>query len=314
MPKVLNALTDVETPELSLVARGAQRKPVAFTKSEEGMPDGMEEILKSVLELELDNEAEVEKVLKAGDMSDKGKLAVRSALKVLGAFKEEMPRNVMETLSKLSGFPGAKQDPPEDPKAPKPENGKEGAAKIKKQTNGDYPYPKPIKKADGRYQFDESVPEEIRPQLAALWKSQEAAEEREKEAVKKAEELETILKAERDERREKEFIKKAEELPLIPGEATEKGKLLKQVSDLDSDLGGKIEEIFKTLNEQLAQSALLEIRGGGGGKEVDAYETIVRKAEEIRKADPSLSAVQARVKVIKEHPELKAAYYEEKGN
>ncbi len=152
MTETITALTDLETVELSLVKRGANRKRIAYAKSEEGM-EQMEEIVKAVLELELDNEKAVTAAFKKAELSEKGQEAVRGALRMFSAFKDELPKDVMKMFADLSGnelpVEKALHDPEEDAKRKKKE---EEARRLAKKKNA-----APFKKEDGTLDLS-SVP------------------------------------------------------------------------------------------------------------------------------------------------------------
>lgn len=110
MPKKgLTSLSDYEVDEVSVVGRGANRKKrFPVTKAAEA---NMQDVLKAVLETETDLEANIEEVFKTA-LSDKGKDAMRGAVRLLNAFRDEMPDDVMSGLGKLLKF-----DVPPDTKA-----------------------------------------------------------------------------------------------------------------------------------------------------------------------------------------------------
>ena len=93
------------------------------------------------------------------------------------------------------------------------------------------------------------IPDEVRAQVENLWKANE-------EAVKKAAELEEVLKAERDERLTKEFIAKAvENYGNIPGHtADELGLMVKSLHTHDEEAAKKIEGLLKTVSQVISKS------------------------------------------------------------
>lgn len=141
-----------------------------------------------------------------------------------------------------------------------------------------------------------------------------ALEKAEAEAVetrKRLEKAEEIAKAERDMRVTREFVAKAEEMPALPIKADEFGPVLKRAAEaLESDDFDAIENVLKTANEQLAKGELFKEMGRSGdvSGETDAVENVQRKAEELRKADPSLTPFQAMERAMREDPEAQARY------
>lgn len=134
------------------------------------------------------------------------------------------------------------------------------------------------------------------PAVAALIKSQKAA----------LEEAEKIAKTERDIRLDREFISKAAALPNISTNPDELGGLLRRVTEaVSAEDAAAIEGILKSANEQIAKGLLFNEYGRYGAPyTTDA--SVVAKAEELRKADPSLTPEQAQAKVYAENPDLAA--------
>lgn len=149
MPDGIRQLEKLETLEVSLVPKGANKRRFAIRKAEETT---MQEIINAVLSAELDNEAQVDKVLKAAGMSDKAIAACKSMLKLATGFKDEMPKDLMTMLAKLAGYAGG------------------------------------VEKADKGPSL-EDLPAEARAHVEALFKASKAAEDRaaKAEALLKAE-------------------------------------------------------------------------------------------------------------------------------
>lgn len=287
MPDATYALTDLETLEVSLVQRGANRKRIALLKSdsEDRMSADFSHILKA-LEVAAEDEDKFFELISKVEMSEDAKTAIKAALRALSAYKDEIPAEVLAQLSELLGEPAAPKETPE------------------------MPMQKSLDPTDLAM-----VPKEMRPTIEALWKAREEANARAEEAVKKAEETERLLKVERDERREKEFIEKAATaLPMIPGTPKDVGTLLKTAFDFDAGFGAKFEKLLKTLNDQVAASSLFEERGSPFSVEGSAHEKIESLANELRKSDPTLSREQSIARVVKTHRDLYAeAQRERKG-
>lgn len=314
MTKELKALTDLDTLEVSLLRqkRGAQGARFAIEKSEEEVEE-MEEILKAVLELELDNEDEIKKVFKKADISAKGQGALIGAVRLLNSFKDELPKDAMSVIAKLSGLdlPVTKEVHVETPEEKKKREEEE--AKMAKAKHKDKKYPFPFKKEDGTLDLS-GVPEEMRPGFEILWKQNDDLVKKNEALSAKSDETAKILKEERDQRLEKEWIAKAEnDFPFIPGSSEDNGKMLKSLSDSDPDAAKAIVAKFEALNEQIASSALFQEHGSGRADgSSTAMQRIEKAAEELQKSDPKLSKSQAIVQITKASPDLTAAYYAEK--
>lgn len=128
--------------------------------------------------------------------------------------------------------------------------------------------------------------------------------------VAKAEE---IAKAEREARLTREFISKAESLPMITEDKAALATLLRSIHDaLKPEESAAVEKMLAAANEQIAKGNLFSTFGTGGG-DTTVSKSVEAKAEEIRKADPSLTREQAIAKAYNDDPDLFAqAMTEEK--
>jgi len=287
----VNRLKDLDAVEVSLVPRGANKKKFLIFKEDDSP---MEEILKAVLETELDDEQRVEEVLKAAKLSDKGRNAVKGALRLLNAYKDELPKDIMKTLAELAGY--GYPAPTEKAKDKKDEE----EDKKKK-----YGYPAPTKKEDGSWDFS-GIPEEVRPAVEALWKEQQ-------EAVKKAEELEKVLKEERDKQLRKEFIQKAaDEFANLPTKPEEFGLVLKGLAEKAPEEYSRLEGVLKAANEAIEKGALYAEIGRSGTPAGDsAVAKVEAMAAGLVQKDANLSRVDALAKVLAENPQLYEQYRKE---
>jgi len=285
----VNRLKDLDAVEVSLVPRGANKKKFLIFKEDDSP---MEEILKAVLETELDDENKVEEVLKAAKLSGKAQNAVKGALRLLNAYKDELPKDIMKTLAELAGY--GYPAPTEKAKD-----------KDKDKEKEKYGYPAPTKKEDGSYDFS-GIPEEVRPAVEALWKEQQ-------EAVKKAEKLEKVLKEERDKQLRKEFIQKAaDEFANLPTKPEEFGLVLKGLAEKAPEEYAKLEGVLKAANEAIEKGALFAEIGRGG---MPAGDSAVAKVEAMAaglvQKDANLSRMDALAKVLAENPQLYEQYRKE---
>jgi hypothetical protein len=265
----------------------------------------MDEILKAILETDLQNEAEVEKVLKAANLSDKAQAAVRNTLKILNAYKDELPGDILKTLAELAGYgypaPAEKAKDGDEKKAPAEKANEE---EKKKKKPGEYGYGYPVKKADGSWDLSK-VPEELRPSFETIFKEHEELVKKAAEAEQKAAATEAVLKAERDERLRKEWIAKAAEYKHLPAKPEEFGLVLKALSEKAPEELAKLEQVLKAADEQIGQGALFKEVGSGaapvGGT---AWAKIEAAANALVQKDDKLTHEQAIRKAIELHPEL----------
>lgn len=291
----MNKLRDLEAVEVSLVPKAANKRRFLIFKSEEEEKP-MEEILKAILETDLEEENKVDEILKAAKLSGKAQNAVKGALRLLNAYKDELPKDIMKTLAGLAGY-----GYPEPTKKAKNKEDEEEEDKKKKK----YGYPAPTKKEDGSLDFS-GIPEEVRPVVEALWKEHEAA-------VKKAEELEKVLKEERDKQLRKEFVQKAAtEFANLPTKPEEFGLVLKELAEKAPEEYAKLEGVLKAADEAIRKSALFsEIGCSGGFGGGTAMTKIEAAANSLVQKDANMTREQAIAKALEVHPELYTEYLQE---
>lgn len=295
MSDKINSLTDIEIDEISVVKRGANRKnKVLFFKSDEGelnMEKSFEEILEELVghpegPAIFDDLKKAEELLKQAKLSAKAMNAVKGALRMLNAFKDEVPKDVMSKLAGLAGYGYAEPARKDDDTSDKPdEEPKEPAQKSA---------------------VPEEIPEPIRKELTRLEK---ALEEKDGEINKLKSDNEEIKK----ESRRKDILRKvADKFSAVPIGSDDLTDMLMSLDD-NPEMLEKIEKLLLTTNEIVAESIVFkELGAGGGGAGGDAMQQIEKKATEIRKADPSISQEKAVAIVMKENPALYDQYEAEK--
>ena len=125
---------------------------------------------------------------------------------------------------------------------------------------------------------------------------------------------ERIAKME-DDNLTREYVSKAAEVTLV-GKADELGDMLKAVAKTDPTMADKILTVFKTAQARIKEGNLL----GEVGKEdssnagATAYDKIVAKAVELRKASPALTEAQAFTKVYDSDSDLRELYLKERNS
>jgi hypothetical protein len=154
------------------------------------------------------------------------------------------------------------------------------------------------------------LPPEVR---ARIEKAERDATARIEKAEQAAQEATELAKAEREQRVTREFVAKAETLPHLPQKPGEFGPVLKSASEkLTKEEYDELDRVLKAANEQIERGSLFKELGGAGGPGpgagTDAFSEVQRKAEELRKADSSLSPERALQKAMESDPELQARY------
>jgi len=312
----LTSLTELDPVELSLVDAGANmKKRFPITKSKEFQMDKQfEEILKSVLETELDEESELSDFIAKAKVSEKGAAALKSALRILSAYKDEMPKDALDKLASAAGYaaPTMKQD-----------------KKMEDEMGG---YPDPTKQDEVK-KYLEKMPEEVRkalgvpepkpepaaapelpPEMQAIMKAQADQVEA---LQKKNAEIEKSLAAERDKRELAEWTAKAKaELAHVPGKSVDElAVMLKGLHDTDPKIAEEQFAILKQASEVVKSSQLLTMAGtgsAGSGNSGSAWDRIVKMADGfVEKSAGDLTQAQAIVKVMEVKPDLYNEYLNE---
>ena len=224
MEETVNTLIDLDTVEVSLVDRGANQRVFAIRKAEQ-----MNDIIKDIIDVPLEQETEVVEALVSKELTDDARHGLIGAMRIVQAYKDEAGmREALVALATLLDF-----EKPEEEETPMAQEDVEMEKSSEDSINMN------------------DIPDEVRAQVENLWKANE-------EAVKKAAELEEVLKAERDERLTKEFVAKAaENYGNIPGHtADELGLMVKSLHTHDEEAAKKIEGLLKTVSQVISKSEL----------------------------------------------------------
>lgn len=297
--KPLTLLEDFHPFEVSLVKRGAnQKKRFPIWKQQEIEMDKFDEILKSVLETELDEEEGKEFLawVEKQKLSEKGVNAVKAALRILSGFKDELPGDALDKLASMAGYPApaAKQVPPKK---------EEEEEEMKKKG--------PVAKA-----LDD-LPDDVKKHFEDVMKAQDlkvAALKKSNDVVTKA------LQEEKDIRELEAWTKKAEtELSHYPGESIDEiAKSLKAMHDVDPKLAESQFKTMKAASDALKEGEIFKSAGsgfGGDGSADSAWAKIQKMADGLieKSEDLSMSPAKAMARVL-ESPlgkELYSKYLDE---
>lgn len=299
----VHALEDLDTLGVSLVHRGANKKTFALFKSEKNKPMKTSEIkvLKAILEDEgpLENADRIEAIIKEHDMNPKAGMALKGAMKIIEAFRDEMDDESVKSIKALFGEEEEDDDDKKEEKSTaKAEEEEEETTKAEEDD---------MSADKAKKELSKGIPEALRPQMEALWKSQ-------KEAVAKAAELEAVLKAERNERLNREYIAKAEkDFSAMPVNSGELAMLLKGLNDADPKLTAKLETILKAANEAIGKSSLLNEVGSAAksqsGSAMSRLEDIAKSM--VSKAEGKLTPAAALVLAMEQNTDLYTEYLAE---
>jgi hypothetical protein len=299
MKKKLTELHNLKAVEVSLVGQGANlKKRFPIFKQENNMD---EEILKAVLETDVDEEAGLIEWAQKTKVSDKGTEAAQGLLRILSSFKDELSSDVLKQVVKAAGF-----EMPEEDKKKKKE--KEKVAKPKEEEEEEMEAKKVKKELD--------IPDDVKEHFEAIQKAQDAKLEA---LTAQNEKVEKALKEEKDTRRLEHWVAKSKEnLEFVPNKTAEElAVTFKKLEDVDPELAESHFEEMKHMSETVAKSALLEEMGSRGMAAGSVMEKIEKQAEIYRKnAKEPMSAAVAYDEYIQtpEGQKLYADYEQEKRN
>ena len=335
----ITALTDVETLEVSLVPAGANKKkrfPVMKSLEKEKMSD----ILHAVIDAPSSEDNQFETVLKSADINEETAQALKGAMKILNAYSDTLPADsAVDLISKGLGLEKMDHSDKEKEKAEDEEAEKEKEEEAEKGEEVEKPdhyeekeehedkveetslaseiqEEKEEEEEKGEDMAEKSIqkslnelPENVRGQMTALWKSQ-------RDAIAKADKLEKSLQAERDERLRKEYVSKAEkEFPHIPGKSSEElGIMLKTLAAVAPKVAEDLETVFKSVSTTIEKADLFKEFGtntetSGGANAYAKLDTMAKQV--VQKSGGSYAL--AFEQVMKKHPELYSQYLEEQG-
>jgi len=295
-------LRELETVEVSLVDKGANKRTFAIKKSEKKEMDVIEAILAAPFEK---GDAIMDRLKKA-ELSEQAVEGIKSAVQILSAFQEEVPANLLKDLMALGGF--SKQEEEEDEE--KPEAAEEAAP------DGETPEADEEEEAE-KQEDEEEDEEEMQKRLAALPKNMRSMVEQlwksNKSAITKAEELEAKIKKAEDEKRLSECVAIAKaEFGALPVKAEKLGSFIKSLDGMDN--ADFVLGLLRSSNEMIAANGLTTEIGKSTSSTND--KTSIAKAERMADAlveKEGITKAKALANVWKNNPSLYAEYQQEKG-
>jgi hypothetical protein len=306
----INALTDLETLEVSLVPAGANKKGHFPIKKARDVD--MSDTLHAVLDAPSSSDEHFEQVIKSAELDGEGGDAIRGAMKILSAYSDVVdPAKAAALVAKA--FSEKAEDEDEDEKK------EEEAEKAEEEEEA----PKPDEAVDEEEAVEEEATEELdeeekRKSLTKSLDGVPSAIRKELERVWKANaDLEKVLKQERDEKARKEFVAKAaEHYPNLPGiTSDELGLIMKTLHDLDGQVAEKLEQVLKAANTAIASGDVFAEMGtnaeGGSGSAYGRLDSIAK--ELVSKSAGSQSYAKSFEQALTENPDLYNTYLNEKG-
>ena len=271
MTKKINVLNDLETEEVSLVERGANKKVFAFTKgiaeeSKTTISDTMIELIKTVA----DGEDRLDQLLKG--CSDEEIQVAKANFRLQRGTIDVIKKGTMMSVLRSSGA----VDVIEIEKDNIMQEKQEETVNIEKS--------------------------ELPDNVKALFKAQSQAL---KESNEAQELLRVALEDETNARIMKEYRDTCEKnYPLVTGADFDvMAKILKKAYEADEEVGKAIEDSWKVTNKSMADAAILSEMGQqgiSGGIKTD----IAKAIDDLIENDPDLTKSQALAKALSNNPDL----------
>lgn len=276
----MRRLYDLEPAEVSLVPQGANKKKFLIFKNDDGVTMSREELLKQINKVSPATMKQVEKVLKDYDamckdgegtgLSDRAQAALKAVARILAPFKDEITDDVIDQVLESIGISadepgetgeggdvgklGAPLYPPTQPRnTNKGKDGKDGKdGDDKNKDDKGEPVSKeqkqPVIKADGTIDF-EQVPQDVRPALELIWKSNQ-------ELIKKNGDLEKTLNDRAAAETEREIVAKAATFSHLATSKEDVVAMLKDAHKSGKESYERVCKSFATQNEQARASRM----------------------------------------------------------
>jgi hypothetical protein len=296
-------LSDLEVLEVSLVRKPANGRVFHLMKSADEKESSMTldaEKIAALLETPAENEEQLNELISKEEMSEDAVRAVRAALRLLDAFKDEVPSDTLRGLAAAAGMDlhmeEERQDMDEDEESDDMGKG----------------YQKPSMKSTEDLLKSADIPDSLRPTLEKLWKSSE-------ESRARVNELESVLKSERDDMLHKsETQRVAKSFGHVPGVDAEKlaetliamRKASPEGADAFEDVLTATEAAMVAKADGAFEETGTTVPTDSGGR--TAWAKIEGLAGELVTKGDAPSRAKAIDHVLTQNPELYSAYLAEK--
>jgi len=260
-------ILDLEVGEISLVNKGANKKTFIFLKGEQM---DRELLLKSILETDLDKAQELAEIIK--ELSEEAKESIIGAMKLLQAYSDEIPEEIIIALAQLAG------------------------AEMKEEEKSEV--------------AEEEKAEEVQKMDPEIQAKIEEIQKAEKEAIKKTEKLEKELAEIKEIQKIEKYNKEAKKY-MVPGLPTEQlSSILKDLSE--KEYYKQLLESFGTITAIVEKSEVLKEAGDNKVSEnLTAMQELDQKAQLIKSAAPHRTDAQCFLMAAEENPELYTKYIKE---
>jgi len=304
MAKTKTELLELETVEVSLVDKGANKRVFAIKKSEQEM-----KVIDAILGAPFEKSEELLERLTKAELSKQAVEGVKSAVQILSAFQEEIPAELMKELMMIAGLSKQEEEEEEEADAVEEPSDEEVSSQEEEEEEEEETEKQEEEEEEDEDKLEKrlaKLPKNVREMVSQLWKTN-------KVAVSKAAKLEAEIKKAKDEKRLGECISKARaEFSHLPVKAEELGGFIKSLdSSEDSEF---VLKLLSSTNEMIANSEFTrEIGKSTNGSGLSS----IAKAEKMAEAMVSKGGItkeRALANVWKTNPSLYAEYQQEKGS
>lgn len=290
--KTKKRLKNLSVVEVSLVGRPANGKQFLLTKGEPKME--LTEKQKGIMATPFDTEEKFMALLQKEEvnLTDEAQSALMSSMRMLAAYSEEMPEQLLGMMRDALGMEEEKAEDTEE-------------AESTKTTDSHHEDQTEKSEADIIKSLSD-LPEAVRDQVENLFKEKQ-------EALAKFDEVQKKLEEEKQEKIRKEFVDKASsEYKHIPSiNAEDLGSVVKSLHDLDPAIAEKIESVLKASDTAIEKGGLFDEIGKKSTTTEEggtAYEKMRRTAAAMVQKGEAGSIEKAIDTVMKNNPELYQDY------
>lgn len=261
-------LKNLEVLEVSLAVNPANRKKFFLIKEVQ--------ILNKLIDLlttQFENESKFENIISKMEISDEAKEAIKGALKLLYAYKDELPAEIIAELTKLLGLEYAEPEYPE----PTERGRKEDEEEEKKEKEAEE---SPI----------------VKEKILQIMKENEELRERLNKEIRIRKEKDALLRVEK-------------ELPNIPENAELVAKMLVDIEEKIPEHASTLLRLLRGYSEAVKQ--ITKEVGAGGEAPKSVWSKIEALAKE-KVEKEKITKEQAIAKVLEENPNLYEEYLKER--
>lgn len=160
---------------------------------------------------------------------------------------------------------------------------------------------------------DETDEEVIKSAPEPVQKAFEVLRKQAEEAVAKAEEVEAVLKSERDARADAEAVAKARSWSHLSLDAENVGPALRQLAETNEVLAKSVEAVLESVNAQAESANIFAEIGRTSANTGNAFSQMESMAKSMVSAGEANTFEQAFAEIASAEPSLYAQYQNEKG-